>query len=730
MPTLKLTDNVGLVIDATLSADATFAKYLKSPSELIGVLTTVKPIQDLRISDDPFQSQSAGIAFTEPITLGATGAELSIKPSLTGSLSITKGPTLFSTDTDAFREVIPIPAQQAYLSAALTAEMDLAIAGKVTDLQFGFTAGTTIVLTNYRLCAITDPLVPALKHLVADFTLPGDLEDIAHLAEHDIITIDGTGTLHFTAEANLLTSVNPLAMLDVPFVPIKVAEGAGINVKGAYTLTGAYQLRIQRLDGRKFRLGYQKKRTSEFDVSTKALINTSVTAGSFDLLKTVLQAVSPDPVPDQATFQEAGLTDDKIGAIAAAVKAGIERSIALSLTRELDLLDSSSTAFSYEVDIGQLDDRGKQAVHDALDADLTGLEATEHPGITRKKSVFDTLRQGSRILKVNLLGIYTHASVTTLFQKGTIIVDRETGDVTITDQAGAQRIQFTADNFAQDSVRLRRVLAESLLLTAVYRAAAGFMGGPQLTSHYWFFELHQKTNQQQIADYLTIAQALQLLSPTARTAKLTSIAAISAFGRSSLFIDASYNDALCKLMFVDSTGQARAEDEYEASGRLALLLLLPQGDPINDARRMPLNDDALWQTMKRTGQPGFPTLFAAKGLNANQLADITADYTLIMWWASAMHQMGDALAQILNFLTSHAGVDRENNTFRQLRITLNDAMAAVVSTTHPQFGEPWGILALDLASGQQATTSLQLVTPKMTLVLTQRALQGATSHGN
>src|SRR5262245_33613097 len=109
--------------------------------------------EDLGISDDPFQSQSAGIAFSEPIPLGATGAELSIKPSLTGSLSITKGPTLFSTDTDAFREVIPIPAQQAYLSAALTAEVDLAIAGKVTDLQFGFTAGTTIVLTNYRLCA-------------------------------------------------------------------------------------------------------------------------------------------------------------------------------------------------------------------------------------------------------------------------------------------------------------------------------------------------------------------------------------------------------------------------------------------------------------------------------------------------------------------------------------------------------------------------------------------------
>src|SRR5262249_39041180 len=182
-------------------------------------------------------------------------------------------------------------------------------------------------------------------------------------------------------------------------------------------------------------------------------------------------------------------------------------------------------------------------------------------------------------LRVNLLGIFNHGSVVTLFQKGTIIVDRETGDITITDQAGASRIQFTADNFAQDSVKLRRVLAERLLITAAYRSSAMVSTSPQLSSHYWFFELHQKTTLQHINDYLNVAQALQFLTATARIDKLKTLSGTRDFGRSTFFIDASYTDELCRAMFIVArTGQPRPEEEYESIGRRALFLLLSAED--------------------------------------------------------------------------------------------------------------------------------------------------------
>jgi hypothetical protein len=345
-------------------------------------------------------------------------------------------------------------------------------------------------------------------------------------------------------------------------------------------------------------------------------------------------------------------------------------------------------------------------------------------------SIVETLRQGKRILKVNLLGIYTHASVTTLFQKGTVIVDRETGDITITDQAGASRIEFTADNFAKDSAKLRQVLAESLLLTAAYRCTGGGAMAPQLASHYWFFALHQKTNLQQVDEDLTAAEALQLLTAAAHRATLSRIADSKTVGRCTLFIDAAYTDDLCKRMFLDAGGRARTEDEYQQLGRIAMLLLLPAGDPINDARRVPLTDAALWKQMTALGQPSFQTLFLPHGFTRNQISDITADFTLITWWASAMHNMGAALAEIIAFLATNLSVDPENNTFKKLRAALERAMGSVVSNTQAQFDQPWGILALDLAAGRQATTSFQLTSPRFSLALRRPALQGTGASGN
>lgn len=720
MPNLKLTDQFGLVIDAQLAPESALSKYLKNPGALLALLRNAKPITQVPLSDDPFGEQSVGFSFREPVHLGNTGVELTIEANVIGAISIIKGESLFNADTDAFRDSIPIPADHAYVGAAINAELDVALAEKIGDLQFGFKPGTTTAITNYRLFRLSDPIIPAIQSMFAQFGIPGDLQDIEHFAEREVVTLEGAGSLTFAAQANLLAAVNPLATLNTGLVPITVAQGAAMTVKGTYTLTGGYQLRIERLSGGKFRLGFQKRRSSEFDVAVEAHIRAEAGAGGFDLIKSLLQAVSGDPVPDKDVFHQAGLTDEQIGSIAAAVKVGIERSLALSMAGELDVLDSSSAAFSYEIDADLLDMTGKQAVHDALDGDLTGLEALDHTGITRRKSVFETLRQGKRILRVNLLGIFNSGSVTTLFQKGVTIVDRETGDVTITDQAGASRIEFTAQNFAKDSARLRRVLAESLLITAAYRCSPALSAALHLSSHYWFFEMRQKTNVQDITDYLNIAQALRVLSPKSANNKLATIAGISAFGRSTLFIEASYSNELCKRMFLDANGHARADDEYETMGRKALALLLPNEDPVNTARRLPLFNDGIWKKMKAAGQPGFPALFGPMNFNANQIADIISDYTLITWWASSMSRMADALEQILDFVANNPGVDHQNNTFKKLRGKLENSMASIASNTKAQFGEPWGILALDLASDQRAETTVRLISPRLVFVATER----------
>jgi hypothetical protein len=268
------------------------------------------------------------------------------------------------------------------------------------------------------------------------------------------------------------------------------------------------------------------------------------------------------------------------------------------------------------------------------------------------------------------------------------------------------------------------VLAESFLITVSYRTSGTVRVGPTFTTTQWFLELHQQTNVQNIKDYLTVAQALGLLSPLDVGSKLASVVNISSFGRSSLNMNSSYNDSLSKSLFIDASGQARAENEYERIGRFALANLLPNGDPLNDARRLPLTDDKIWNAMRSAGQSNdFGGLFSNYAFNANQLADIFSDYTLIVWWAGAMHDMAVALTSLLGYMAQHPQWDPQDNTFKKLRSSLDQTMATVSKNTKTQFAEPWGLLAMDLASGQKSAKGLQLICPRLTLVLSSSGPQ-------
>jgi hypothetical protein len=726
MATFNLTDKFGLVLTASPTPFSVFAKYLKTPGAITSVLHDLIDIRDLQVGQDPFQSQSVGFSFNNAIDLGASGVELTIHPELLGNMAIETGESLFDEASDPFGDTVTIPANQAYVSAAVSAILDVGLGGEKGDLQFGFSAGTGVTFTNYQLFGLTDRIVPALQTLVENFAVPGDLQDVEAMSPGNIATAEGTGTLQFSAQADLLAAVSPLAGLSTSVVqgPLNINVGPSLVVGATYTLTGGYQIRVLRLGGTKFRMGFEKNRTSELDVSVSADIGISAKAGAFDIIKMLLEAVSSDPVPDKDVFEKGGLTEDQIATIATAVKTGIERSLELGVSAELDSSLSGSTAFSYEIDLAVLDSKGKQAVHNALDGDLSLLEQGPINGIKTLKSIFSSLRQRTQVFKVNLLGIFNYASVTTLFQKGTIIVDRDSGAITITDQAGADRIQFTSDNFAKDSAKLRRVLAQSFLLTVAYRSSGTVRVGPTIATSYWFFELHQQTNSHNIKNYLNITEKLGLLSPLDVSKRLTSLAGIGAFGPSSFYVSSNYDDSISKSLFLDASGQARTKDEYEGIGRVALAGLLPGEDSINSARRLPLTDDTLWSAMRTNGQANdFGGLFNKYAFNANQLADICSDYTLIVWWADAMRNMASALSAMQSYLSQRQHWDPQDNTFKKLRSHLEQTMASVSSNTRDEFAEPWGLLAMDLASCHKCAKTLQLVCPRITLVGSNSGVQ-------
>jgi hypothetical protein len=723
--TIELRDGFGLVIDVSPDPASALTKYLKNPSAIKAVLHNKTPIAGLQIGQDPFTSQTLGVSFDKPIELGATGVDLTVKPQLAATVEIKKGESLFDADDDPFRDNVPIPDKQhAFVAVGIEAGLDVGLADKPGDLRFGFSAGTETVLKNYRLFALNDQIVPALQTLFENFVVPGDLQDIESMQPGSLATVEGTGSLKFSATANVLSAVNPLATVNTIVAEgiLNLKEGGSLKVSAAYTLTGEYQLRIHRLDGRKFQLGYERKRGSDFRVSAAAAFGVSASVMGFDLIQSVLEAVSADPAPDKDVFHRAGLRDEQISSIGSAINTAIERSLELSLKGELDFLDTVSTAFSYEIDLDELDANGRQAVHDALGGDLSRIEASTQAGIKPLKSIFSSLRKGKKILKVNLLGIFNYGSVSTLFQKGTVIVDQQVGDITITDQVGADRVQFNSSNFAKDSAKLRKILAESFLVTVTYRASKTVFQAPNISTSYSFFELHQKANLSNIRDYLHVAQSLNLISPEQAGNKLAEVGRFQSFGPATLYLDSHYDDRMFRTLFLDSQGNARSEGEYEELGRQAMAATIMRDGSVGDARLRPLENDAIWHSMQE-GTTTFATVLREQGFAAEYIPAISADYSAIKWWAAAMHDVGEALARVLKFFSEEPRADVGNHTLAQLRKELDNKLSRVAANTHDHFAEPWGFLVMDLASGRKAPITLQINCSKLTLIAPENARQ-------
>jgi hypothetical protein len=174
MSFLTIVDQFGLNIAATPFPSSSLSKYLNSPAAIKATLASLKDIQELKIEDDPFTSQTLTMSFDQPATLGSTGVALTIKPSLGATVAIATGKSLFSADTDLFADSVPIPASNAFVSMCIQATLNLSASATPPNLTFGFTDQTTVTFTDYRLFPAADPIVGALTTLVENFVIRVD----------------------------------------------------------------------------------------------------------------------------------------------------------------------------------------------------------------------------------------------------------------------------------------------------------------------------------------------------------------------------------------------------------------------------------------------------------------------------------------------------------------------------------------------------------------------------
>lgn len=215
-----------------------------------------------------------------------------------------------------------------------------------------------------------------------------------------------------------------------------------------------------------------------------------------------------------------------------------------------------------------------------------------------------------------------------------------------------------------------------------------------------------------MASNLHVLNSLGLISAAQEQQNLTHV---GDFGRSTFYVNTDYDDALSQGLFLQSDGQPRALDEYEQIGRKALQLLIQPGG--EDAFRLrPLQNEAIWQQVKDTGGTAVNLAQIFPDLNANsQIPFIAGDYVLIEWWATTMASMGQSLSAAKHFFSQDPPPAKGSPAFAKVQADLWHQMAKVASNTHDRFSDPWGLLAMDLASGQQSTASALIVSAGLTL---------------
>ena len=509
--------------------------------------------------------------------------------------------------------------------------------------------------------------------------------------------MDSSGSLKFTGTVNLLTFVNPLASVNMPIgSALQVTAGGSMNVGAGYEYSGDYQIRVQRLAGSLFHLGFYRKRQQDFSVTANATAGITTSLDANPLFQALLATISAQPQADQNELAAAGLPPATINAIQAALQSAIDRTLSLGVSMELHDISQNEAMFLYEVDASKLTPDGKALLESALQGDLSALVVGDHApgaGIQVLKTLIGSGKTLKHSFKVNLLGIYNALTISSLMRKGTAAWDATTGEYVMTDSANASLLAIDSVNFGANSDKLRNVLAESLLMSAAYRAGDCVLGQPALRACHSYFTLSAQTNPELLWHDLSIGAGLGFGEAAAAAGSLP---AAQALGRTTTLAEASYDDEAFTALFFDG-GRQRAESEYDRAGRDALKYLKRAGD-VDAYRLRTALDDALWSNMRANGNvQSVPFRQLFPDLAVESVRAIGEDYLNIVWWTDAMLKTGKKLQAMRQYL-SQPGKGRTDSQFLALKKELAGQLAKLAGFTREDFGGPWGLLAMSLAA--------------------------------
>src|SRR5207253_581019 len=119
------------------------------------------------------------------------------------------------------------------------ASMGARVKASSGKLNFGIDPGASATFTYYQRFEPTagqTRFSTLLAESLANFTIPAAVEDLERMPVGSVATIDFSGRVRFSAGADLLAAVNPLASLELPagVGEVSVSAGGKVTVSGSF----------------------------------------------------------------------------------------------------------------------------------------------------------------------------------------------------------------------------------------------------------------------------------------------------------------------------------------------------------------------------------------------------------------------------------------------------------------------------------------------------------------
>ncbi|HEY1985141.1 MAG TPA: hypothetical protein VGG85_07015 [Terracidiphilus sp.] len=708
MTDFSITDSSGSPIENTkvdwTSASSLF-DYVKSEALHLIVFPDFLALKDIGLAKAAPKPMTFQLQVGHDFELGIAVPEIDITPGarLTLIVNATAGSNLM--DDDSFPAELAVPTQTGYVGMEVTGSLDLGLCGSAGGLTFGIDANQSIsieYLKAFPLNAGEPTLGAAAGQMLSSFVIPAQIADLERLHAGDVCMVSGEGCLKVSGGFDVTAPINPLASVKLPLGVgnIDVQDGVMAGVTASFNLRGGFQIRVRMLANGAVELSYFKHRGTAWEADLSGSAGVQVELGSTDLLAALLGAISKTHFDPNML---SGLTSEEAESFQSAIKKGIDHSLEGSLAIALSTTADDAAAFQYELDLGLFDATATAAVSSALRGDLSGLTLLEArvqpggmiaPGVKLLNSLLTQMRSRGATLNVNLLGIVNLTSISKLVSQCEFLTEYGSGDLVIKETASGDHISAIVNPMDRQEA-LRRAIFDSVMVTTTYMVSQA-VSLPVLKCGCAHFADNANTNSQTLSDYLNWFIALDLLSMNDRQQVLSKF---SHGETSSCVVRIDLDDASCESLFLNASGDLRAEQDYQETGRKALLSLLDSTDSDIDAVRARMLSDPLWQQAANIGpSPALQTVLPISSTDPRfglVLPDVIGDVYQVLQWAHGMRKAGEALQDMRTFLAGRDPSSLANDSdFAQRRDQLQKRMSGVVSTAQMRFQEPWGLVSL------------------------------------